>query len=256
MRGCHALGAVLLSLAASAAAAQQTPDSLPTGPVRVDVAGLVADVMTGGPIDGAAISIDGTGLRVYTDSAGRFVLRGIPRGERTWVIERLGYATWRQSLAVQHLDQLKIGLLPRPVDLAAIRVSVDRLEARRKVAPYSVHTATYESLRSAVAVSAADLIRSRMPWMTVSCPGGGIGSTSGVPSIVVDEFCIRYRGRAIQPIVCLDDRRFPMAFLGAYAPSEIHSIDFVGGYSPQVRVYTERFLASDRSMLPLTFPCR
>lgn len=123
------------------------------------------------------------------------MLRGIPRGEQTWVIESLRYATWRQPLTVAHLDQLKIGLMPRPVDLEAITVTANRLAERRRPPSYSVHAVSKEELRSSTAIEAADL-------------------------------------------------------------EEIHSIDHIGGPWPQVRVYTERFLASGRSLRPVAFGCR
>ena len=251
-------------LATGPAAAQQTD------PGRLDVAGLVADASTGEPLAGAAISIEGTALRTLTNDDGRFVLRGVPAGEQTWVIERLGYATWRQPLTVAHLDQLRIGLMARPVALEAIRVTVDRLEARRKLAPYSVYGVSREVLRSSAAIDALDLARSRMHWLPAGCPSGG-GGTPAPAGTVPDEsslrdpgqktplgleLCIRYRGGVRQPGICLDERPISHVVLTAYGADEIYAIDYVGGPAPQIRLYTERFLESGRPVRPLTFGCR
>lgn len=248
-------------------------------PDRIDVAGLVADASTGEPLAGAAVAIEGTAVRTLTNEDGRFILRGVPRGEQVWRVERLGYATWEQPFAARHLDQLRIGLMARPVALEEIRVTVDRLEARRKQAQYSVHTVDREALRSSPAIDAADLVRSRMHWVPAACPGGGGGGFAGAPAagpggaIVVPgestlrdpgqspswgllDLCIRHRGNVTRPGVCLDDRPIPLAVLAAYAPEEIYAIDYVDGPGPQVRLYTLRFLESGRPIRPLAFGCR
>lgn len=222
---------------------------------------------------GAAVAIRNTDFRVLTNADGRFVLRGIPRGEHVWVIEALGYATWEQPINVEHLDQLRIGIMPRPVALEAIRVTVDRLENRRKLAPYQVHTVHQASLRSAAAITAVDLVRSRVPWPTASCPPGvgGPGLPAGGPGAVpngsglsnpgqgspwgVLELCIRYRGTITQPAVCLDDKPISLAMLAAYFPEEVYAIDYIGGPRPQVRLYTERFLESGKPIRPFALGC-
>lgn len=260
-----ALAALALALPAGAAAQESPPD-------RVDVAGLVADAASGEPIAGAEVSIEDTGLRTMTNPDGRFVLRGIPRGDRTWVIERLGYATWRQSFEVEHLDQLKIGLMARPMALEAIRVTVDRLEARRRVSPYSVHTVTRSSLRSSPAIIATELVRSNMPWMPQLCPASAAAArpasgSGGVPdeTSLVDpgqitwaweDLCISYRGGTVRPRVCLDDRSISTTFLAAYGADEIYAIDYIGGPRPEVRLYTERFMESGKRLLPISMGCR
>lgn len=218
---------------------------------RVDVAGRVVEVATGAPVEGASVSVRGTAARAVTDRDGRFVLRGVPSGDRTWVIERLGYATWEQRLAVQHLDQLRIGLLARPVDLEAIRVTVDRLERRRNLAPYSVHTVPREALRSAVATIALDLVPSRMPWPRATCPANDDEQSA----VDMRRLCIVYRGGITEPEICLDDRPVPFTFLDAYGATEIQGIDYIGGPRPEIRLYTERFLERSRPVLPLTVGC-
>lgn len=258
------VGAALL---ASPAAAQERDRE------TVDVAGMVSDATTGAPVSGALIQIAGTSVRTLTNEMGRFVLREVPAGQQTWVIERLGYATWTQPLTARHLDQLRIGLMARPVALEAIRASVDRLEARRKLAPYSVHTISRENILSAVATDAGTLARARMPWVPAWCPirtAGGArpvpGSAAGVPTetsltdpgervLELGGLCIRYRGDVVQPGVCLDDKPVPLAVLSAYGATEIHAIDYVGGPNPQVRLYTRQFLESGERIRPMAFGC-
>ena len=262
--------AVLLVSVPAVAAQGVAPD-------RIDVAGIVADASTGEPLSDAAISIKGTMLRVLTNDDGRFLLRGIPTGEQTWVIERLGYATWEQPLEARHLDQLRIGLMARPIALEEITVTVNRLEERRKLSGLSVHTVDREALRSSPAIDAVGLVRSRMPWPTAGCGGGSVGPTlvptagpGGEPTVpdqsslrdpgqrpwFTTDLCIRYRGNVSSPRVCIDETPISPAMLAAYSAEEIYAVDYVGGAAPQIRVYTERFLESGKPIRPFGFGCR
>lgn len=259
-----ALAVFVLGLARGIEAQEQPQDP-------VTVTGQVVDATTGTPLGGAAITIDGTALRAFTDAEGRFSFRTVPPGEHVWVIHRLGYATWEQPFSAAAFDRLRIGLMPNPVALENITVTVDRMEARRAAATLSVHTVTPEDLHSSPATLAAELLESRAPWAVVQCPDN-LGATvypldqDNPPdeSTLVDpgqqpydptEFCIRHRGRVIQPAVCLDDRPITVVELLAFSSAEIYSLDFVGGTRPQVRLYTEDFLEKRRTVRPFTVPC-
>ena len=120
------------------------------------------------------------------------------------------------------------------------------------MASHSIYTVPSEALRSSAAIEAAELLRSRSPWPEIGCPrDDGSG-----PPMPPGALCIRYRGAMAVPGVCLDERPIPLAVLSAYSAEEIHSIDYVGGPWPQVRVYTERFLASGKPLRPVAFGCR
>lgn len=259
-----ALAVLLLGLARGTEA-QDDPQE------HVTVTGQVVDATTGSPLDGAAITIQGTALRVFTNADGRFMFRAVPPGEHVWLIDRLGYADWEQPFSAAPFDQLRIGLMPKPVALENITVTVDRLEARREQAAISVHTVTPGEIRSSPSILAIELVESRGPWAVVQCPAN-LGATvypsdqenppdestlvdPGQRTYVPTDFCVRYRGRAIRPAVCLDDRPITLVELLAYSSAEIHAMDFVGGARPQVRLYTEGFLEKGRPVRPLTVPC-
>ena len=235
------------------------------------VAGLVVDAQSGAPLDGAAVTVEGTALQAFTGADGRFSFRAVPPGEHVWVIDRLGYATWQQPFTAVPFDQLRIGMMPKPVALENITVTVDRLEARRKQATVPVHSVSRDDLRSSVAVLAAGLVESRSPWGVTSCPvylGATVypldqdhppneSSLADPGQRVYDptQLCVWYRGRVIKPSVCLDDRPITLVELLAYGAAEIHAIDFLGGQRPQIRLYTERFLEEGKTVRPFTVPC-
>lgn len=235
------------------------------------VTGRVVDARSGAPLDGAAVTVEGTALQTFTDADGRFSFRTVPAGEHVWVIDRLGYATWEQPFTAAPFDRLRIALMPKPVALENITVTVDRLEARRKQTTVSVHSVSREEVRSSVAVLAAELVESRAPWAVTSCPVD-LGATvypldqehPPNESSLVDpgqrvydptQLCIWYRGRVIKPSVCLDDRPITLVELAAYGAAEIFAIDFLGGPGPQIRLYTERFLEEGKTVRPFTVPC-
>jgi hypothetical protein len=179
--------------------------------------------------------------------------------------------------------------MARPVALEAIRVTVDRLEARRRTATYSVHTVSRETRRSSPATIATDLVRSNMPWMPQLCPPGGLAGNDdprrddlqppddeppvieppveveipdetnlvdpGQTVWVLEDLCIRYRGEVIRPDLCVDDRTVPAVFLSAYGAEEIYAIDYISAPRPQVRLYTERFMERGRRIRPLALGC-
>jgi len=198
------------------------------------------------------------------------VIRGVPGGEQTWVIAHLGYATWEQPFEAQNLDQLTIRLMPRPLALERITVTVNRLEQRRNAAPVAVHTLSRDEVVSSVSSVAAELVRDRSPWIVTGCPAN-LGATvyphrdgppnestlhdPGQPMWVPTELCVRFRGRALTPRLCLDDRPITMVELTAYAADEIYAVEYYGSYPPQVRLYTTRFLERGKRVMPFAFGC-
>lgn len=79
---------------------------------QTDVHGVVVDARTRQPVAGAVVSVEGTALRTVTDAAGRFRLRGVPRGARTLRVARVGMETATRSVEVGDgpLPELRIEL--------------------------------------------------------------------------------------------------------------------------------------------------
>ena len=64
------------------------------------VVGKVTDARTGANLRGALIRVAGSGQVARTDSLGKFLLRGVPVGERSVQVSYLGYANASASLTV------------------------------------------------------------------------------------------------------------------------------------------------------------
>lgn len=253
----------LLLLIPAPSHAQEPADSLPGAAVT----GVVGDATTGSPIPGAIVRVPDADLVAVTNGAGRFVLFGVPAGEHGWRIEALGYAGWEQSLAVSDLESLSIGLLPRPVALDNIRVTVERLATRRKLSPISVVAVTREKLLSTIAVTAAEAITSLSPFRVVSCPGVATEQDLGAlkPGQAMKPMyakpgapgegrglCLWARGQLVHPTLMLDERKIPLEVLLAYQTAELFAVEYYGG-GREIRVYTVEFVEKGRPLRPLGF---
>jgi hypothetical protein len=251
------LGALLPLLWTPALVAQQD-----TG---MSVSGVVGDASVGTPLAGAVVSIPELRIRALTDELGRFLLRDVPRGHHLWRFQMLGYADWEEEMETQDQEFLRVGLLPQPIVLENITVTADRLERRRKTAPYSVVVLSPDDIRSAIASSAAELITRRSPVPFRPCPpartatalsplGNGSGASRPLGNAMAHVLmgsCLYWRGRVIPPEIYVDEELTPSSLdmLSTYAPDEIYTVEYYN-FSTHIRVYTRHFIASGKPLLP------
>jgi hypothetical protein len=111
------LSILVVSLAASAS------------PLRAQVQstrlfGLVVDHSNGKPVEGAAIRLEGTDIRVTSDERGRFEIASLGQGLHRLHIERLGYETRVIELTPERGGDLEaeIRMSTKPVELPAVSV--------------------------------------------------------------------------------------------------------------------------------------
>ena len=112
---------------------------VPTARAESDraISGTVYDRSSGMLLEGATLSIEGTAWAAHTDAAGHFVLRAVPPGTWTLVVERYGFQSRRLNAVElrQGFEQtLHVALDPLPVVLRGQEVASrrpDRLAVRR-----------------------------------------------------------------------------------------------------------------------------
>jgi hypothetical protein len=206
---------------------------------KIAVTGVVGDAQAGTPLAGALVTIPDLGIRALTDSAGRFVLLDVPRGDHNWLFRMIGYADWQEEMTVEHMEHLRIGLLPRPIALRNINVTVDRLRVRRNRIATTVHAISDRDILSTAGTNAADVVRSRIPYPLIPCHDD-----------VAPGLCIRVRGGVVRARVVLDEIPASYDILYTYALHDIAMVEFYGGQLPQVRVYTRDFMASGFPLVP------
>jgi hypothetical protein len=186
-----------------------------------NVTGTVRDEASRQPVPAALVEVVGGWQRTLTDDSGRFVLRGVRRGEFTITVQALGYRSVEQQrdLAGERMD-IEVLLPLDPVLMADIVVTVDRLRQRRNAVPYSVRVITDEQIRQHVSISAHDVLRQRL-------------GVFGVPGQVYLDETLLVGGDPRRPAWLLILRGLPS--------EQIHSME-VYGNGRQVRVYTKAFM--------------
>jgi hypothetical protein len=185
-------GAALLAVAPAIA---QEPAAVVTG--------VVVDRTNQTGIEGARVTLLGTGLATTTDSAGRFRLRGLPAGMRLLQIRAVGYAagSWLLQLAEGQRLTDTFDLEPRAVEMAPVDIrgappdvgwrSEAAFEQRRQSG--NGFFITREDILRRRAVNVADLMRT-VPGVMSTCTSRGcvvqmVRSTSACrPEYFLDGF--------------------------------------------------------------------
>lgn len=222
-------GALLGVLAAAAPLAAQAELTTVTGVVR--------DVSSGVPVPDATVGIPTLRRTAVTDSTGRFVLPDVRLGNHRWVITRLGYVPLDQEMEVVGGDHLAIGILPRPVALEQLTVTVNRAERtlarRRHGSGQSVRYLHGPAVSAAPHGTAEQFVRSQM-FVQMCEP-------EAMEWGVFD--CATYRGRTLPISVYIDEEHAygGLMQLAAYAPSELYAVE-LWQRGTVVRVYTNHFI--------------
>ena len=134
-----------------------------------DVAGYVLEAGSDRPVEGALVDLQGPGIRVVTDSGGRFILRGVETRTYELRVSVLGYADLHQEVAIAWGDVLNVRLLPKPVVLEGLTVVSDRLQQRMDALAYTVHVAEGVELRASAYASASEFLTQRMGAIPAEC---------------------------------------------------------------------------------------
>lgn len=91
------------------------------------IQGVVRDLVSNQPLEGALVSIEGVRLNQVSGPNGRFALTNIPPGPRGLVVSLLGYSTRTDSIVVPPASvlTLDVGLTVEPIRLDPIDISVE-----------------------------------------------------------------------------------------------------------------------------------
>ncbi len=121
------------------------------GEAQGAIAGEITDGLTRQPVDNARVTIVDLGLTAVADGNGRFVLRGVPAGAYSLLIERQGFAPQRQPDVIVLPDRdttLVIRLTIQAVREENVEVRASAF-ARAPDLATSAFTMSFEELRRA-----------------------------------------------------------------------------------------------------------
>lgn len=151
------------------------------------VSGRIVDEDSRGALAGVLVRVEGTELSALSDAAGRFLIGGVPAGDRVLLLEHLAYGNASQRIVVreQGTSILEIRLSQTPVQLDSLVVEAQtELEQRRVSSGHSMN----EVLRPAIdqasrqGLTLGQLLQAEM--LGVRVRAGSFGPHS----------CVEYRG--------------------------------------------------------------
>lgn len=143
------------------------------------VTGQVVDAGTQRPLNGAQVSVVGTGLGVITDAAGRYRLANVPAGEAIVRVQLLGYGTEEQAVQVTDGGSVTANFALAEEVLALDEVVVTGIASRtsRARAEVSVSSIDVAELTDKLSYSSlSSLIGGKAAGVSVGQSSGAIGS--------------------------------------------------------------------------------
>jgi hypothetical protein len=243
------LGFTALALLAAPSAAQKS----------ATITGIVGDGTTGAPVVGATVAIPALNVVAITDSAGAFTLTGVAEGTYEWVIAAFGYVPLQQESMLRDGDHFRAGLLPRPLELEGLVVTVpeiDRvLERRQRAAGTSVQLYTREQIQRSGLPLAEMFVtqRARLVLCPMTLGSDGLSDPTAASSAAAaaqeaTQFqvpaCVRSRGRTVAAKVYLNDRLTTGGVLEllSYHSSELYAVE-IRNAGREIRVFTNAFMS-------------
>lgn len=181
--------------------------SLDTPPVDTGMGalgGLVTDSLTGRPVNGAVVTIEGSSVTTTTTDSGLFILSGVRAGRRVVHAKRIGFVPAERTVLVVDSQLVRVDILLNraPAALDAVVVTATGSQLRRELG----NDITILKADSIVALqpvsSVTELLATRVPGLTVE-------HSSGAPG---DPARLRLRGAASitetnDPIIIVDGTR-------------------------------------------------
>jgi len=145
------------------------------------LSGVVLSATDGAPVSAATLTIEGTGVRGYSNQLGRFQLSGVPAGTYTVLVERLGFTASRTTVTLSPssgVTGLELRMTPEPVLVQGVVVSVTGEVQRRVETPASISRVGGAELREVSPTHPAELLN-RLPGVWIS-PTNGEGHMTAI----------------------------------------------------------------------------
>jgi outer membrane cobalamin receptor len=169
------------------------------GQVPVNLAGVVRDARTGQPLAEATALAVGTGHGTSTDASGHFEIRGLPSGQYSLQISRIGYEDFVKSdvsIFEGETTFLVVPMHPAIITLPPVTVSADLDVTSRRP---SVSVVRGRELTLGGVTDVADAV-GRVPGVTVLEEGGQGGrKTVSIRGCRPDQVIVELDGVPINP---------------------------------------------------------
>ncbi len=196
-------GAISLALAVTAVFA------LAFGPSPLDaqgtVTGQVTTVSTGQPLNNVQVTLEGTNYGSLSNSAGRFVIVGVPAGSYTVQALHVGYRTETQDVTISSgsTGTVEFSMTVAAVNLDEIVVTGTAGAVERRKIGTAIATLDVASLAEAIPLeSFSQILEGRIPGVRSVGTVGGVGTTRVLKVRGTDSFSLGQR-----PMIYIDGVR-------------------------------------------------
>ena len=187
--------ALLCAFQVQAASAQETGR----------ITGQVTSAQNMRPLDGAQVSIEGTGIGGLANAQGRFLLLNVPAGSYSVRVTMIGYGTARQQVSVSagQVANADFQLTETALALDEIVVTGTAAEVRAKEVGNSLDAVTSREIQNIpVLRNSEDILAGRAPGVTVMTNSGQPGSGATVKIRGINTI-----SQTMQPLVYVDGVR-------------------------------------------------
>lgn len=229
--------AVLLALVLSALPSLLTSQASP-GVVR----GRVTDAGSGRGLAEAQVIVTGTRIGALTNSAGEFTLSGVPAGDRTVTVRRIGYQAVTQpvNVAAGATATVAVALRVSAVNLNEVVVTGTGSATERRKLGTSVASIDSTLISRAQAVTLDQALQGKIPGAQISQNSGGPGGggmsvrlrgvnsfISGSDPLYIIDGVIIDNGSA--QLADLGGRSNPQNRLADINPADIERVEVIRG---------------------------
>jgi len=195
------LAVLVCALALFGALQVQTASAQETGRIT----GQVTSAQNMRPLEGAQVSIEGTGMGGLANAQGRFLLLNVPAGNYTVRVTMIGYGTSRQQVTVAagQVANADFQLDETALALDEIVVTGTAAEVRAKEVGNSLDAVTAREIENVpVLKNSEDILAGRAPGVTVMTNSGQPGGGSTVKIRGINTI-----SQTMQPLIYVDGVR-------------------------------------------------
>jgi hypothetical protein len=146
------------------------------------ITGTVVSAANMRPLDGAQVSIEGTGMGALANAQGRYLVLNVPAGTYTVRVTMIGFATTQQEVTVTAggTATADFQLTETALALEELVVTGTAAEVRAKEVGNSLDAVTSREIENVPVRNTEDILAGRAPGVTVQTNNGQPGAGGSI----------------------------------------------------------------------------
>lgn len=193
------------------------------------ITGTVTDQATGAPLVGAQVVVVGTNLSVSTNQSGRYLIPGVPAGERQVRAVLIGYGQKTFTVTVRPgestIQDFALEVSAIELDALVVNAATGREQRRREVGN-SVGTVNVDNVQLAPITNTAQLLQGKVAGATILQSSGMTGSGTRVRIRGANSISLSNAPLIVIDGVRVESSESSLGFgVGGQAPSRLNDIN-------------------------------